>query len=123
MERKPLRKEIKLLIFLVVLILAIVAVGRFNLQVRSALSLLSFETPEKRREPYSYSYIGTVVAKGENILVIVDDHDRAISFDIDELTVFQDPIRPGDWVDVWTITNLGDVEPYPARGVRKLKSP
>ena len=96
--------------------------GLFNTQVRSALSLLSFETPEEQPEPYTHIYYGTLVALGEDILVILDDHDRAISFNIDELTEFQAPISPGDQVRVMTFITSMSVEPYPARVVSQLKS-
>lgn len=75
MERKPLGREIKFLIAAGVL--ALLAVGLFNTQMRSALSLLSFETPEEQPEPYTSSYGGTLVALGEDILVILEDDGRA----------------------------------------------
>ena len=122
MGKKPLRKESKLLIVAGVLVLSLLAVGLFNSQVRSLLSLLSFDTPEEEAEPYMSSYSGTLVALGEDILVILDDHDRATSFTIDELTEFWDPISPGDQVRVMTFITSESVEPYPVRTVYQVKS-
>lgn len=121
MERKPLGREIKFLIAAGVLVLALLAVGLFNTQVRSALSLLSFETPEEQPEPYTSSYSGTLVALGEDILVILEENGRAVSFTIDELTEFWDPISPGDQVRVMTFITADSVEPYPARMVYQMK--
>ena len=120
MERKPLRREARLLIAAGVLVAVLLAVGLFNAQVRSALSLLAFETPEEEPEYRMETRIGTVVALGEDILVILDDQEQAVSFAFDELTEFWNPISPGDQVQVSTRIASGAAEPYPARRVNLI---